>query len=210
MIIVDNQTKRVVTIYNTNYSVDIPIGETVEIDTEQLGNDGNLFCRYFSANGEEISVDYGIKRGGIRRRMHGYYENESAFSLVTLFQVKDGQSFCLKEESVSLRQILLFKVVRLKKISVMSSSGNVKSENLFYDALSKRRFLSLMRMSAFLLPVAAILLLIGAVGLFNNEFDLMEKLMITGFLGVCSLLIFEDAYYYFIGKRLKILDESIE
>ena len=208
MLTIQNQTEEVVVVYNEFFSVKIPNGETVEIKKEQLKDDYRLFCCYSSACEEEVTVDYGVKRGGIRRRLHMYYENVSTFSLSTLFFVKDVQTLCLKKEIVDLRHIFIVKTVHLKKISRATNNGRKKDEYLFLTANDKSRFLKLMRASAFLLPVVAILLLVCVDCLFRQEFDLMEKLMLIIFLLGISILILDDVYHYFVARKWKCLNET--
>lgn len=203
MLTIQNQTEEALVVYNEFFSMNIPIGETVEIQKEQLKDDYRLFCRYFSDNGEEVTVDYGVKRGGIRRRLHMYYENISTFPLITMFFVKDLQTLCLKKEIVDLRNIFIFKSVHLKKIS--STTNNKKDEYLFLTANDKSRFLKLMRTSVFLLPVVAILLLACVDCLFRQEFDFVEKIMLIIFLLGISILILEDVYHYFVARKWKCL-----
>ena len=205
MLTIQNQTEEVLVVYNKFFSVNIPIGETVEIKKEQLKDDYRLFCRYFSDNGEEVTVDYGVKRGGIRRRLHMYYENISTFPLITMFLVKDLQTLCLKKELVDLRHIFIFKTVRLKKISRTTNNESKKDEYLFLTANDKSRFLKLMRTSVFLMPVVAILLLVCVDCLFRKEFDFMEKLMLIVFLLGVSILILDDVYHYFVARKWKCL-----
>lgn len=205
MLTIQNQTEEVLVVYNKFFSLNIPIGETVEIKKEQLKDDYRLFCRYFSDNGEEVTVDYGVKRGGIRRRLHMYYEKISTFPLITMFFVKDLQSLCLKKEIVDLRHIFILKAVRLKKISRTTNNENKKNEYLFLTANDKSRFLKLMRTSVFLLPVVAILLLAYVDCLFRQEFDFMEKLMLIVFLLGISVLILDDVYHYFVARKWKCL-----
>lgn len=205
MLTIQNQTEEVLVVYNKFFSVNIPIGKTVEIKKEQLKDDYRLFCRYFSDYGEEVMVNYGVKRGGIRRRLHMYYENMSTFPLVTMFLVKDLQTLCLKKELVDLRHIFIFKVVRLKKILGTSNNQNKKEEYLFLTANDKSRFLKLMRTSVFLLPVVAILLLVCVDCLFHKELDFMEKLMLIVFLLGVSILILDDVYHYFVARKWKCL-----
>ena len=92
MITINNQTERVIVVYNSSFSADIPIGKTVEIEPSQLGGDSKLFCRYFSDCGEEVTLDYGVKESGWfgRRKIALYYENESTFSLVTAYDAEEG------------------------------------------------------------------------------------------------------------------------
>ena len=81
-----------------------------------------------------------------------------------------------------------------------------KEEYLFRDENSKRRFIKLMRISVFLLPIAAVFLLTGFFCLFSNEFDVMQKIISSIFCGGISLLILDDVYYYFSGRRWKSLE----
>jgi len=208
MVTIRNQTEKVIAVWNAHFSAEIPIGETAEIEKEIFKDDCKLFCRYFSAKGEEVTVDFGATRGGIRNRLHIHYENESTFPLVTAFEVEDNQVFCLKEESVCLRHILLFKTVRLKKITVVQGARSGKEEYLFRDENSKRRFIKLMRISVFLLPIAAVFLLTGFFCLFSNEFDVMQKIISSIFCGGISLLILEDVYYFFSARKWRSSEKS--
>lgn len=208
MLTIQNQTEEVLVVYNEFFSVKIPIGQTVEIKKEQLKDDYRVFCRYFSDSGEEVTVDYGVKRGGIRRRLHMYYENISTFPLSTMFIVKDLQTLCLKKEIVDLRHIFIFKAVRLKKISRATNNESKKDEYLFLTANDKSRFLKLMRTSVFLLPVVAILLLVCVDCFFRKEFDFMEKIMLIVFLLGISILILEDVYHYFVARKWKCLNKT--
>ena len=206
MITVKNQTERVIVVYNRSFSVDIPIGKTVEIEQDQLGGDSKLFCRYFSDRGEEVTLDYGVKESGWlgRSKVTLYYENESTFPLVTAFDAEEGQDICLEEEFVSLR-ILLIKSVRLRKLTQTKKKAGTKEEYLFQEEKSKKRFLKLMRISALLLPLAVILSLAGVFSLFSPDFSIVQKAAAVIACAFISWFLFEDGYYYFAARKWKTL-----
>ena len=206
MITIQNQTERVIVVYNRSFSVDIPIGKTVEIEQDQLGGDSKLFCRYFSDRGEEVTLDYGVKDSGWlgRSKVTLYYENESTFPLVTAFEAEEGQEITLEENFVSLR-ILFLKTVRLRKLTQTKKKAGTKEEYLFQEEKSKKRFLKLMRISALLLPLAVILSLAGVFSLFSPDFSIGQKAVTVIACAFVSWFLFEDGYYYFAARKWKIL-----
>lgn len=205
MLTIQNETEKVLVVYNTLFSKNIPIGENIEIKSELLQGDDKLFCRYLYARGEEETVEYGIEREKIRRRLYINYERISTFPLVTVFSTKNMQTLCLKEESIPLRYISLFKTVRLKRI-IMETNNQM--EYLFLDTQSKSRFLKLMRRALLFLPLAIIFLLVCIEYLVRPEFDWMEKTMMIFALLSVSFMIFRDVYYYFKGRKWKCCDKT--
>ena len=198
MITIQNETGEILVVHNSFFSMDIPIGKTVEISSEQLCGDFTIFCRFFGSFDEEQSEDYGFKRSTIRKRWYAYYEHISTFPLATQFTVKDGQTLKLKKQTDDKLFYLLFKIARLKKI--IRETGQ-EEKHLFYTTDSKRRFRRLMRFSLLFLPIAIILAICGIWLLFQKEYDWMEKLMGTGFSLAIALVIFWDVYTYFSTRK---------
>ena len=210
MITIKNQTERVIVVESGLFSIDIPIAQTVTIEKECLSEDGRVFCRYFSNRGEETSVDYGVRESGMlgQKKLTVYYDNESSFPMVTSFLVKDGQNIVLKEWFVTLFPHL-FKTVRLRKLTRASNKFSDKEEYLFQEAKSKKLFLRRMRMSVFLLPLAAVLSLAGILGLFDSSFTVAQKVSTLLVCAALSWLIYDGAYYYFAARKWKTKDEGV-
>lgn len=205
MLTIQNQTEKVLVVYNTLFSKIIPIGENIEIKSEQLQGEDKLFCRYLYVGGKEETVDYGIKQTKIRRRLYIYYERIATFPLATVFSTKNMQTLCLKEELIPLSITSIFRTVHLKRII---TETNNQMEYLFFDTQSKSYFLKFMRRALLFLPVALILLLGCIDCLVRPEFDWMEKTMlILAFLSI-SFMIFRDVYYYFKGRKWKCLENT--
>lgn len=206
MITIQNQTERVIVVYNDAFSAEIPIGETVTLEKEQLGDTGKLFCRYFSDRGEEIIRDFGFKQNEIwsRHRLTLHYENISAFRMVTAFDLQDGQTVTVKDSVVRL-QPYPFKTVHLYKPTQMEKKKGCREEYFFQDETVKKRFLKLMRVSTFFLPLALFIMAFVVYCLFSSQLAVGGKIASAVICCAVSGFIFYTAYYYFAARKWKIV-----
>ena len=208
MIKIENQTEENIELFNAFFSVTIPAGETAEIKREELKGEDKLFCRHLSNRGLDVKTDYGLSRKGTRKKFSPYYEKKFTFPLITIFSVQSVDTLSLKETEIPLRDILIFRVVRLKKITAKEQNPNIKEEYLFSDENAKKQFLKLMRISILYFPVAIINLLVCIFYFLpSNEMDWVERAMAILFLFAIALVIIQDFYHYLIGRKFKIFEE---
>ena len=116
MIIISNHTGYTISIYNSCISVQLSADETIEVNKNDLHGDFKLhFCRIGLSNMQR-KVEHGLETGGLRKRLYYKYEIKHLFPVAMVLNVQNLSQVILKIEEVSLRTLLLFKTIHIKKI----------------------------------------------------------------------------------------------
>ena len=205
MVKITNHTKRVVTVYNGAFSVNLDINETAQISEDVLNQNSEFFVRYLSLKEAKKETEFDLKKDGIRFRTYLHFEIKTLFPVITVLNLENVSEVELKEDDVVLRVLLLIKTVHLKRIICkcdQTEPDNIKC--MFLNEDDKAKFLKLMRFgTAITLPIAvlATLLLIATL-LYEN--DDMHKIRISFFLLGIALLGFADLYFTVKAKKWEI------
>lgn len=192
MLTIQNNTDAVVVVYNTHYSYKLAPNDTLQID----GDEPTLHFRYLSFDQTRTETKTGLERGGLHRRAYFTHEKQSQIPVITTIQTPGITEITLETDDVSLRKLLLFRTVCLKRIACKMEQEDIKATYSFFSKEDKKLFLKQMRWgTAFTFP-AALVAIIGLVGEWCYSKDsIVAKLTVSLFLLGFIVVALEDFYY---------------
>ena len=205
MVKITNHTKRVVTVYNDIFSVNLDIDETAQISEDVLNRNPEFYVRYLSLKEAKKETEFDLKKDGIRFRTYLHFEIKTLFPVITVLNLENVSEVELKEDDVVLRSLLLIKTVCLKRI--LCKCDQVEPDNmrfLFLNEDDKAKFLKMMRLgTAITLPIAILATLSLILYIFSNC-SVWEKIFVSLFFLGVALLGFSDLYYTVKAKKWEI------
>ncbi|MBE6672130.1 MAG: hypothetical protein E7599_01215 [Ruminococcaceae bacterium] len=169
MTVIKNSTGKVVTVFNSRFSKDIPIDECLTLTDEDLCGDYNLAIAYFSLKGEKREVDLNVEESSWpRKRVYLSFKNESQFPIVSFVNVQGLAELELISHDVTL--IGLIKQIRLKCIVCTDKEKALIADHAFTDEKDQKCCRKLMRLALILMfPIPLLLMPVGIYWLFNDE-----------------------------------------
>ncbi|MBR6564599.1 MAG: hypothetical protein IKK71_04105 [Clostridia bacterium] len=142
---VTNHTKRVVTVYNDIFSVNLDINETVDISDDIIAENPEFNIRYLSLKKSKKETVFDLKRGGIRRRLYLDIEFKTNIPIITVANFKGVNNVKLKADDIELGALLIFWPVILKRISCeYEPFDERKPQYMFLNEEDKAKFLKRM------------------------------------------------------------------
>lgn len=200
MIKIENQTEENIMVYSKSFCRCLKPGEKFEVDRSSLDESSTLFFRYSAYKNEWVETDCGFERGGLHRRLYFQYEKQTYFPMITALCIHDIEAahseLTLISEDISLRKLLLFKTVCLKRISCGPYfSENKKQRYMFSCQEDKTQFLKLMRIATVFTFPAAVLALIIIIGELLSQDTWIAKFTVCLFLLGFAIVALEDFYY---------------
>ena len=207
MITISNHTGNTVNIYNNHFSVQLCADKTIDVSEESLMGDFELHFYYNGPKNMRRKVEEGLEKGGIRKKVYYKYEIVYEFPVATVLNVENLSQLILEAEEVSLRKLLLFKTVHIKKIICKSTPYELaKTKFEFFNEEDKRHFIKLMRfVSAITFPAALLAIFALLAALIMTEYTVMEKITFTVFLLGFIIVALEDFYYTIKARNWGIM-----
>lgn len=208
MTIISNHTEDIVVIYNNVFSTNLCANATVDISEDVLNKNSELHFRFLGAKETYKKIDCGLEKGGIRKRSYFKYEVQSHIPIEAVLNVKNIAKVVLEAETISLRKLLLFKTIYIKKILCKCMPSELgKTQYLFLNIEDKRHFLKMMRLGcAVTFPAALLAIVIMILELFSSD-TFMEKMTVLFFLLGFTIVALEDFYYTVKASKWEISQE---
>ena len=207
---VTNHTKRVVTVYNDIFSVNLDINETVDISDDIIAKNPEFNSRYLSLKKSKKETVFDLKRVGIRRRLYLDIEFKTNIPIITVANFKGVNNVKLKADDIELGALLIFWLVILKRISCeYEPFDERKPQYMFLNEEDKAKFLKRMAViNPITFPIGVLALLTAIYACFYGEEGVVFNIVVSLFSLGIGIIGIGDLKYRIKGKKWKIENQK--
>ena len=157
-----NGSKHVKTVSNSNFSIEIPIGEKVAISDDEIGDDYNFALKRFAKSRETEHRVEETRRFGNSGPLVVYFLSTTSINMQTHFNVCDIDEIVIAEKTTEIYiWTAIFKKISLERLLIENSKskGNVS----FLNGSDRRFFLRWMIPELIITFIASLMLTVASV-----------------------------------------------
>ena len=174
-----NNSGHVITVSNSNFSIDIPIGEKITVSDDEIGGDYNFALKKVAKSRvTERSVEE-INRFGKSGPLVGLYFSRITFiNMQTQFNVCDIDEIVVSEKTTEIHiWTVMFKKISLNRLLIENSKSKGKAS--FLNSSDRKLFLRWMIPELIITFIASLMLTVASVCMFTELYGFGERLFVV-------------------------------
>lgn len=170
-----NGSKHVITVSNSNFSIEIPIGEKVTISDDEIGGDYNFALKRFAKSRETERGVEETRRFGNSGPLVVYFLSATSINMQTHFNVCDIDEIAIAEKTTEIYiWTAIFKKISLNRLFIENSKS--KGKAYFLNNSDRKFFLRWMIPELIITFIASLMLTVASVCMFTEPYGFGERL----------------------------------